>query len=106
MHMTIFFLLFSHLSDACADCHSLASCTTLYPELPGRILTSSRCQCNYGLVGDGSSCSGNSTSNVFNNFYYFLSTSHYQEMVHVKKFKATNLIVNLHIWWSFKTLSK
>ena len=49
--------LFSLAGDTCADCHSLA--TTSYPTQGQQILTSSGCQCSSGLVGDGSSCSGN-----------------------------------------------
>ena len=52
--------LFSLAADTCADCHSLATCTTSYPTQGEQILTSSGCQCSSGLVGDGSSCSGNS----------------------------------------------
>lgn len=50
VHITI--LSCSLTADACADCDSLVSCMTLYPALGNQILTSSRCQCSSGLVGD------------------------------------------------------
>ena len=50
--------------DPCADCHSLASCITYYPEKHGETKTSSSCQCSLGLTGDGSYCLGSKTKSL------------------------------------------